>query len=154
MSAVVVDRMGLRPFVAAACVLCAAGVQAQVYKCVDARGTTHYSDKPRPECPGVQVDIRGQEPISGQLQGSGDLGAAESDFQKRRIARERELEELARADAARQRRCASKKAEYQRFTGMRRPGTIDPDGNRVAMDAAERDARTAKLEADIARECR
>lgn len=39
---------------------------AQVYKCVDARGVTHYSDKPQPGCKGGPVDIRGSPPISGE----------------------------------------------------------------------------------------
>lgn len=146
--------MRLRTIVAAACLLGATGAQAQIYKCVDAGGTTHYSDKPQPECVGVQVDIRAQEPISGKLEDSSKgLPDAEREFQKRRIAREREQEERSRAEAARQRRCDRMKAEYQRFTSLRRPGTLDAEGNRVAMDAAERDARTAKMEADIAREC-
>jgi hypothetical protein len=146
--------LSLRAIVAAACLLGAAGAQAQIYKCVDARGVTHYSDKQRSECEGVQVDIRGQEPISGKLEDSSKgLEAAERDFQQRRSAQVRAEQEQARAEAARQRRCAGMKAEYQRFISLRRPGSLDADGNRVAMDAAERDARTAKMEADIAREC-
>lgn len=134
--------MSLRATVAAACLACAAGAQAQVYKCVDARGTTHYSDKPQADCKGVEVDIRGQEPISGQLQKAGDLNAAESDFQKRRIARERAEEESARAEAARQRRCAQLRTELQRLQYIRRPS-----------DANDLERRLAETSAQIAREC-
>ena len=33
---------------------------AQMYKCVDARGVTHYTDKPLPGCKGGAVNIHGQ----------------------------------------------------------------------------------------------
>jgi hypothetical protein len=126
----------------AALLLAALPAQAQIYKCVDARGTTHYSDKPLPDCKGVAVDIRGQEPISGQLQNAGDLGAAERDFQQRRIERERAEEAQARAAADRQRRCAQLRTELQRLQYIRRPS-----------DATDLERRLAETGAQIAREC-
>jgi len=38
---------------------------AQMYKCVDERGVTHYTDKPRPDCKGGKVDIRPIPSLSG-----------------------------------------------------------------------------------------
>ena len=62
-----------------------------MYKCVDARGVTQYSDKPCPDGKGKEVDIRGQPPISGKVTpGREDLKAAERDFQRREAQRERE----------------------------------------------------------------
>lgn len=45
--------------------LLASGASAQtMYKCVDSRGVTRYSDQPQPGCKGREVNIRGQPPIS------------------------------------------------------------------------------------------
>jgi hypothetical protein len=109
---------------------------------VDAKGVTRYSDKPQPDCPGREVDIRGQAPISGQLQKADDLNAAESDFQKRRIEREHAEEAQARAAADQKRRCAQLRTELQRLQYIRRPS-----------DASDLERRLAETSAQIARDC-
>jgi hypothetical protein len=136
--------LSLRATVAAACLACAAGAEAQVYKCVDAKGVTRYSDKPQPDCPGREVDIRGQAPISGSLQASDpSLQEAERDFQARQAKREREEAAEARALAAKQRRCAQLRTELQRLQYIRRPS-----------DANELERRLASAAAEIATTCR
>jgi hypothetical protein len=138
-----------------ACLACALPAQAQMYKCKDAHGVTRYSDKPLPDCAGQAVDIRAQPPISGKLDSYGsDVGSAERDFQKRRIEREHKESTQAQADEAQRKRCASMKAEYQRFSTANRIVTVDGKGERQYMDNAERDARAARMQAQIARECR
>jgi Domain of unknown function (DUF4124) len=143
-----------RLLLAAGCLLGAAVAQGQVYKCVDAHGVTQYSDKPRPECKGMEVDIHAQPPISGKLETpSTDLGAAEREFRKRQVQREREAREQAKADEARKRRCEQLKAEQRRTLSVRRPMIVDEKGERRYLDAAELDARVADLGAEIARTC-
>jgi len=74
-----------------AALLAAPHAQAQMYKCVDARGVTQYADKPCPGGKGKEVDIQGQPPISGKVTpGREDLKAAERDFQRRQALQERE----------------------------------------------------------------
>ena len=141
--------------VALAFLLLSLPAAGQVYKCVDARGVTQYSDKPRPDCKGTAVDIRGQEPISGKLESYGtDVGAAERDFQKRQQQREKEAQDQAKADETRQQRCDRMRADYQRFTSMRRIFETDAKGERRYLDDAERNAKTAQMESAIARDCR
>jgi hypothetical protein len=78
-------------------------VFAQMYKCVDERGTTSYSDKPCVGAKGAQVDIHGAPPISGKLQApSEDLGRA-----------------------ALQRRCTTLRQEQARLASMRRSAMDD-----------------------------
>lgn len=128
--------------------------QAQMYKCKDARGVTRYSDKPLPECSGRAVDIRAQPPISGKLDSSGgDMNAAEGEFQKRRIEREHREGAQAKADEERRRRCDIMKAEYQRFVNAARIVTYDSKGERSYLDSGEREARAARMQAQIAQEC-
>lgn len=40
---------------------------AQMYKCVDKQGVTHYADSPLPGCKGKEVDIRPLPSISGEI---------------------------------------------------------------------------------------
>lgn len=126
-----------------------------MYKCVDARGVTQYSDKPCPDGKGKEVDIRGQPPISGKVTpGREELNAAERDFQRREAKRERERQADAKADDARLRRCATAQAERQRWASVGRVAVIDGKGERRYLDDSERAAKTAQLDAAIARDCR
>src|SRR6185503_2638718 len=62
----------------------ATAAQAQMYKCVDERGVTHYSDKPSPGCKGKEVDIQPIPPIGGQVEPrSRDAAREDADFQRR-----------------------------------------------------------------------
>jgi len=118
--------------------------RAQMYKCVDARGVTAYSDKPCPAGKGGEVDIRAQPPISGKVTPNReDLKAAERDFQRRESQRERERQAEAKALETRQRRCSTLRADLQRASSVRRPA-----------DADAHDARLAGLNSEIARTCR
>lgn len=140
---------------ALAALLAALPAQAQMYKCVDARGVTQYADKPCPGGKGTEVDIRGQPPISGKVTPErDDLQAAERDFQRREAKRERKRQADAKADDARRRRCATAQAERQRWASVGRVATTDSKGERRYLDDNERAAKTAQLDAEIARSCR
>jgi hypothetical protein len=53
----------MRTLALTALLLACAPAYAQMYKCVDARGVTHYSDKPLPpSCKGGAVKIRATPP--------------------------------------------------------------------------------------------
>jgi hypothetical protein len=127
---------------------------AQMYKCVDARGVTHYSDKPQAGCNSTEVDIRPSAPIGGALaRPQQDLGREEADFQRRRIQRERDDEKAATQRAALERRCAAMHSESQRLAGARRLVSVNAKGERIEVDDATRSARIASLKAEIARQC-
>jgi hypothetical protein len=143
------------PALIAIAVLFAAPAQAQMYKCVDAKGVTQYSDKPCPAGQGKAVDIRAQPPISGKLDSYGtDLGAAERDFRGRQQKREREEKQEAAAEAQRKSRCGQLQAERQRWLSVNRVSVTDAKGERRFLDDGERQARVGQLEAEIARTCR
>jgi len=117
--------------VAVVAAISAAPVHAQMYKCVDERGVTHYTDKPGPGCKGGPVDIRPAPPISGKVEErKEDLVGAEREFQRRQIER-----------------------EYQRLTSGRRLGRTNEKGERVYVEDAERQRRAAQLKGDLARQC-
>ena len=116
---------------------------AQMYKCVDERGVTLYTDKPRPGCKGGEVDIQPIPPVSGKVTPyREDLQAAERDFKRRQIQREREEAAAAKRDSELRKRCARQKLELERLASVRR------------MDDRLREARLKQLNEDFAQQCR
>ena len=139
---------------AAALLLVAVSVHAQMVKCVDERGVVHYTDKPRPGCKGGEVDIRGPPPISGKLQPRTlDPAREEREFQRRRIEGERQAKGEEREREMRRRRCATMHSELQRLESQRRVVSINPQGERTFLDDGVRQQRIEQLRAEIARGC-
>ncbi len=98
----------MRTLALTALLLACAPAYAQMYKCVDARGVTHYSDKPLPpSCKGGAVKIRATPPTG---TGGPSVPAA------------------AGTAADLNRRCARTAQEYTRMQSARRDGK--PDENR------------------------
>jgi len=120
---------------------------AQMYKCVDERGVTHYTDKPRPGCKGGPVDIRPIPPVSGKAAPrSSDLAGQDADFKRRQIERE---QAEAQDKAALAQRCARlRREESMLASGMRIFKTNDR-GERVYLEDASRDARLAQLKEEL-----
>ncbi len=126
-----------------------------MYKCVDAKGVTHYSDKPKPDCKGVAVNIKAQPSVSGApAPASGDVGAQEREFQRRQIERGKAEEAEARRQSEDKRRCAGLRAELDLLTRYQRVSRTDSKGERVYLDDAAREARSAQLKAEIGQHCR
>jgi hypothetical protein len=118
-----------------------------MYKCVDERGVTHYTDKPLPGCKGGEVDIQGSPPMSGKLAPrQDDLDRQNLDFHRRQMQRDREV---ATQQAAREQQCARLRAENARLSSGVRIARITPQGERVYIEDADREARLAKLKEEL-----
>jgi uncharacterized protein DUF4124 len=145
----------LKPLVIAAiAMLAAASAHAQMYKCVDESGITHYTDKPDPGCKGGKVDIRPAPPISGKLdERKEDLTDAERGFRQRQIDQARQDKDDVRRLEKQKRECSRMHAEYQRLTSGRRLARVNEKGERIFVEDAERDRRAAALKNDISRSC-
>jgi hypothetical protein len=104
-----------------------------MYKCVDEKGVTHYTDGPRPGCKGREVDIRGQPPVSGKLEPRReDLGRDEAEFKRRHQRREAAEEREQRQQLAA--RCRTLRSEHEQLMYMqRRYVTDDSFKRRVAQ---------------------
>jgi hypothetical protein len=139
--------------VAVVLALCAQGAAAQMYKCVDARGVTHYADKPTPGCANTEVDIRASPPISGRLAPPAENAAQqEADFRRRRLERE-EAERSERAQRAElESRCASLRQEHALLASGRRLVQFDARGERVYVEDSVRERRLAEVQAAL-QEC-
>jgi len=134
---------------ALALLLAPAGALADMYKCVDGRGVTSYSDKPGPGC--KQVDIHGSPPISGRLQdGARNPAQEEADFRRRQISRERADEAEKRAQDAQLQRCAALRSELARLSnGRRLVEKTTESGERVYMDDQAREQKIGQVNADL-----
>ena len=129
---------------------CTAPAQAQMYKCVDERGVTHYSDKPRPGCKGGQVDIRPIPSLSGSVTGrTTDVAGEEADFKRRQNERERAAAKE-RAELAA--RCKSLRQEQARLSSGRPLVQFNASGERAYVPDEVRDQRLAQVR-DALRGC-
>jgi len=117
---------------------------AQMYKCVDEKGVTHYSDKPRPGCKGGPVDIRSIPSLSGSEPAAPkqDLRQQDAEFKRRQLER---AEAEAAGKAEQDKHCARLRREHALLGGGTRVSRILPSGERVYIDDAARDARLAEL---------
>ena len=114
-----------------------------MYKCVDERGVTYYSDTPRPGCAGGSVDIRPIPPVSGkESPRSSSLAGEDADFKRRQIQRE---QAEAREKTALEQRCASLRSEYALLGSGVPVIKSNERGERVYLEDATRDARMAQI---------
>jgi hypothetical protein len=126
------------------------GAAAQMYKCVDERGVTHYSDKPTAGCRNTAVDIQGSPPISGKLAPpAGNTAQDEADF-RRRLNERDQAERAQRAEqAVLASRCSNLRQEQAMLSSGRRVVKINANGEREYMDDAVRDQRLAEIRAAL-----
>jgi len=120
---------------------------AQMYKCVDERGVTHYTDKPRPGCKGGKVDIQPIPSLSGQTAPpSGDVAARDAEFKRRQIEGQ---ESAAREKAMLEQRCARLRQENEFLSYGGRISRSDAQGRRVYIDDATRASRLAQVKEQL-----
>jgi hypothetical protein len=114
-----------------------------MYKCVDERGVTTYSDKPRPDCQGGKVDIRPIPSVSGKTTSrSSDVAGQDADFKRRQIEREHAE---ARDKAALDQRCTTLRQEQAWLAHSGRIYYTDAQGRPVFVDDAAREARLGQV---------
>ena len=120
---------------------------AQMYKCVDERGVTHYTDKPRPDCKGGKVDIRPIPSISGETAAPpSNFAAQDAEFKRRQIegAQSEEKEK-----AALEQRCVRLRQELDFLSHGGRISNMDAQGRRVYIDDTTRAARLAQVKEQL-----
>jgi hypothetical protein len=142
--------------VLAVSLLASAAFAQTMYKCVDARGVTRYTDQPQPGCKGREVQIQGQPPVSGTLPPpKQDAGQVERDHQRRKMDEDR-IREAQRNTAEKiKRQCDQLQAEVERMESGRRIVTFNEKGEPTYVEDDERSQRAAKLREEIAlQKCR
>jgi hypothetical protein len=133
----------LKALALAALLAASVSAQAQMYKCVDERGVTSYSDSPRAGCKGKEVDIRPIPPVSGELKpDTSDIAGREADFRRRQIERS---DAQADEEAGRKQECERMRREYARLQFPGRLSVVDAKGERTYIDDDTRQKRSAEL---------
>ena len=133
-------------------ILCVAALPAaaQMYKCVDARGVTHYTDKPSAGCKSEKVDIQASPPLGGGAAPSPPQSFAgqDAEFKRRQIERDQaELQEKQQVAM----RCAKLRNEYSVLASGGRIYQRNSLGERVYLEDSTRDTRLAQLKEEMRR---
>jgi hypothetical protein len=133
-------------------ILCLAALPAaaQMYKCVDARGVTFYSDKPQPGCKGEKVDIQASPPLGGGAapRAPQSFAGQDAEFKRRQIERDQaELQEKQQVAM----RCAKLRNEYSVLASGGRIYQRNSLGERVYLEDSTRDTRLAQLKEEMRR---
>jgi hypothetical protein len=123
-------------------------VQAQMFKCVDERGVTHYTDKLPPGCKSArEVDIKPIPPVGGSVKPrADDLKREEHDFQRRRAEQERAA---AKDKSELERRCRQVRSDIARLSTQRRVVEVNKQGERVFVEDAERERQLERLRGEL-----
>lgn len=120
---------------------------AQMYKCVDERGVTHYTDSPRPGCKGGKVDIQPIPPVSGKTATpQGSVATRDADFKRRQLERE---QAEAQEKSALAERCARLRREQHVLASGVALYDLNARGERVYIEDATRDTRLAQLKDEM-----
>ena len=119
--------------------------QAQMYKCVDARGKIQYTDKPLEGC--KEADIKGSPPLSGEIRPppAQDLPKEDADLKRRLIENEQAAAKERQERIALAARCARLRSDLQLYTAGGRIASMNAQGEREYMDDATRERRIAAL---------
>ena len=150
-----------RALTAAALVLLALGAGAQaMYKWVDEKGVTHFSEHPPPDGKkAAKIEPKVTPPSSspsaaGAKSGPEQWKAQEADFRKRQVERGQREQAETRERAELEQKCAEAR---KRLAFFEEHGTIysrKDDGSKTYMSEAQREARINELRSDIRTHCR
>ena len=126
-----------------------------MYKCVDARGVTHYTDKPLPGCKGRESEPQKPPPASSKAAAQKEAPKREERaVQRPKTAAEKAKEAELRALEQHNRRCGLLQGELRRIERSERLRGVDEVRKSSTLEAAARESRAKELRGQIGRECR
>jgi hypothetical protein len=117
---------------------------AQMYKCVDKNGVTHYADSPLPGCKGQEVQIGPIPSVSGGdiKRRDEDFAQQDADFRRRQNQR---AEAEARERAALEARCKSLRQQHAVLSSGRRLAHTNERGEPVYVPDQARQEQLAQV---------
>jgi hypothetical protein len=136
----------------AALVLLPLGAAAQtMYKWVDDKGVTHYSETAPPDVKAKPVDVT---PTGKAAPASDDWRRKEEESRQRKAVKDsQEGEVKRREDADRGRRCRYAQSELDLMKNSRRVYHLDAKGERVYVDDGDRPVLIEKWTAEVRKNC-
>ena len=136
--------------------LAATGVQAgTMYKWVDEKGVTHFSEDPPPDGKAQKIDVK-PLPSSSNAPATHpqDWRARELELRQKRLDKER-AEKRSQHDASeREARCLRAQRSLDQLNRQRPLYEVDKQGNRVYMDDKERAAEIESVRRAVEANCR
>ena len=118
-----------------------------MYKWVDDKGITHYTDAPPPDGKGQKIDVR-PAPPSSPVKPPSDFRQKELETRGERAQKEREAKKAVadeeRDAAVRKRRCIDAQSQLQVLRMQRPVFQTDEKGERVFLDDRQRQAELDK----------
>jgi hypothetical protein len=144
---------------AIACLLaCALPAAADMYKWVDEKGVTHYSESPPPEGQAAKkLELPTTAPSAARPESPEDWKTRELEFRQRRLKKERAEEaekQKSEHDAANvKERCERARNKLDILQGGHGIYHLDEHGNRVFMDDNQRETEILRWRADVKKYC-
>ena len=137
---------------AALLVLASANAGAALYKWVDEKGVTHYTEEPPPDRKATKIEIRndGPAPKSEKPESWKDK---EVEFRRRRLEKERSDDaadaQAKKAAAVRHQNCVRAQDALDTLAHGHPVYRVNEKGERVYMEEAERDAETKRWRSEV-----
>lgn len=129
-------------------VLACASASAALYKWVDEKGVTHYTEEPPPDRKATKIEIRSDAPPAAKSDTPESWKDKEVEFRRRRIEKERTDEaaesQAKRAAAQHRQRCLQAQDALETLAHGHPVYRVNEKGERVYMEDAERDAQTKR----------
>lgn len=141
-------------FLVCASLISLGALSQSMYKWVDEKGVTHFSETPPPEGAKGAAKIEVKTPPQARPpEDNWRQRDAESKQQRAKQGLE-ESQSRQQEEAQRPRLCNNAKTRYDQLNSPRALYRLDNKGERVFMDERERAAELADAKADMARYCR
>ena len=155
------DTATERALILGACLALAAGVaSAQMYKWVDEKGTTHYSESPPPDDAKTKVKPTKVEPkvippssSSAYKEGQEKWRSQEAEFRKRQMDRGQRDRAEGEDKAKRAHECENQRSRLASLQNTARFYRDNPDGTRSYMSDSAREENMANQRDIIRQTC-
>jgi hypothetical protein len=137
---------------AALLVLAWGSAGAALYKWVDEKGVTHYTEEPPPDRKSTKIEIRSDGPAA-KVERSESWKDKEVEFRRRRLEKERSDEaadaHAKKAAAVRHQNCVRAQDALDTLAHGHPVYRVNEKGERVYMEEAERDAETKRWRSEV-----
>jgi hypothetical protein len=137
--------------------LCLAAFSAAaqtMYKWVDEKGTTHFSEYPPPDGKATKMDVKPGVPESAAPRGADDWKQRDLESRQRRVQKDAQEADARRRDQAqRGQRCRHAREGLDTVKNSRRVFNLDSKGERVYMEDQDRPAEIEKWSREVQRNC-
>jgi len=129
-----------------------AAMAQQMYKWVDEKGVTHFSESPPPDGKATKVEVK---PTGTERARVDNWKERELESRQRRTQKEIVEEETRRKEeGARVQRCSRAREGLDTVKNSRRVYSLDEKGERVYMEDKDRPAAIEKWSQEVQRYCR